>query len=310
MLDTATKPRDRELALAPSERRAAEIASVAMALPSETVGNAPIAERLGVTEDWIVERTGVRHRHVAPAGQSLADLAADAARPALASAGIDARDLDLVLVATMSHEQLTPSAAALVADAIGAGGVGAIDVGAACTGFLSGLALGAAQIESSRADSVLVVGADVLTRLIDPHDRGTAALFGDGAGAAVLTAAPSGAGIGRVVLGSDGGRGDLVRCGREEGLIRMKGHDTFKHAVGRLVEATERVLDEEDLEIADIDLFVLSPGQHPDHPGGRRAPWASRREGRRLRRTDREHVRGLDPDRPLSRRRRGATRGR
>ena len=164
----------------------AGIASVAASLPRRVVGNEEIAERVGVSADWIVERTGVQERRVAEPGERLTEYAADAGGAAIAAAGVEARDVDLVMVATMSHEYLTPNAAPLVATALGCERAGAIDVGAACTGFLSALALAAAQVESSRCETVLVIGADLLTRFTDPDDRSTAALFGDGAGAVVV----------------------------------------------------------------------------------------------------------------------------
>jgi 3-oxoacyl-[acyl-carrier-protein] synthase III len=160
------------------------------------------------------------------------------------------------LVATMSHEQITPSAAALVPSRIGASRAGAIDVGAACSGFLSALALGTGQIESGRAENVLVIGADLMSRLIDPDDRSTAALFGDGAGAVLLSAVAGAGRIGPVVLRSDGARGDLVKASRDEAILRMAGHDTFRQAVDRLSETTLEAVAASGRELIDVDLFV------------------------------------------------------
>jgi 3-oxoacyl-[acyl-carrier-protein] synthase-3 len=225
-------------------------------VPVTVVDNRPIARRLGISEDWIVERTGVRERRVAPAGEGLVSYATKAGRRAIDAAGLEASDLDLLLVATMSHEQLTPNAAPLVAAELGATRAGAIDVGAACTGFLSGLALGSGQIESGRAANALVIGADILSRLTDRDDRSTAGLFGDGAGAAVLCAAETGGRIGPVVLGADGDRGSLIQAGRAEGVIHLKGPDTFRNAVERLCEATLGALAAVDRALDQIDLFV------------------------------------------------------
>jgi 3-oxoacyl-[acyl-carrier-protein] synthase III len=202
---TTTSPRR---AIPEARPRAARIASIGMAVPAAVVGNAPIADRIGVTDDWIVKRTGIRSRHVAAAGERLSELAAVAGARALELAGIDGGDVDLVLVATTTADELLPNAAPLVANALGARRAGAIDVGAACTGFLSGLALATAQIEAARAEVVLLVGADLMTRITDPDCRHTAALFGDGAGAAVLTAGGDGEGwIGATTLatGPDAG---------------------------------------------------------------------------------------------------------
>ncbi len=244
-------------ALRAASTRSAAVGSVGVAVPETTVVNAEIAGRLGVTEEWIVARTGVRERRVAGPDAVLADYAVEAGARALAAAGADAADLDLVLVATMSHESLSPNAAPLVAARLGATRAGAMDVGAACSGFVSALVLAAAQVESGRADSVLVIGADLMTRIIDPADRGTGALFGDGAGAVLVSARHDTAGIGPAVLGADGDRHDLVTAGREEGILRMKGHDTFRQAVDRLEEATVAAAAAAGLGLDEIDVFAF-----------------------------------------------------
>jgi 3-oxoacyl-[acyl-carrier-protein] synthase-3 len=238
------------------ELRRAGIAAVGAAVPERVVANAGVARRLGLSEGWIERRTGVHSRHVAGDGERTESLAVAAGADALARAGTSAADVDLVLVATTTADELLPNAAPLVADRLGAPGAGAIDVGAACTGFLSALALATAQVEAGRACTVLVVGVDVMTRVTDPDDRATAALFGDGAGAAVVTAAAAGA-IGPVVLGADAAAGEsLIRIGHEERLIRMAGHETFRNAVDRLGESTVGVLERAGLGLADVDLFV------------------------------------------------------
>jgi 3-oxoacyl-[acyl-carrier-protein] synthase III len=239
-----------------AQPRTAALASVAMAVPEQVVANSVVAERAGVTEDWIVTRTGVRERRVAADGERLEHLATAAGRDALAAAGVDAAELDLVLVATMAADELTPNAAPLVALALGADSAGAMDVGAACTGFLSGLSLAAAQVESGRAERVLLIGADVLSRITDVTDKGTAALFADGAGACVVTPAENGGQIGPIVLRADGVGAPAIAATHEERLIRMQGHDTFKAAVARLSESTEEAVDRAGIAIDDVDLFV------------------------------------------------------
>jgi 3-oxoacyl-[acyl-carrier-protein] synthase-3 len=235
----------------------AAIASVATAVPAGLVENEPIARRIGVDSDWILKRTGIRARHVAAPEERLSDLAASAGRAALERAGVDAGELDLVLIATTTADELLPNAAPLVANAIGATRAGAIDLGAACTGFLSGLAVASGLIETGRADTVLLIGADLMTRITDPDCRQTAAVFADGAGAAVLTAADAGGRIGPVALGADGGAGArLIVVDRDEALIRMQGQDTFRHAVARMTQATREALALSELELDDIDLFV------------------------------------------------------
>ena len=155
----------------------------------------------------------------------------------------------------MSHDRLTPNLAPLVAERIGAFGAGAFDIGAACTGFLGALSMATAQVESGRADTVLVVGAERLSALTDRDDRATAALFGDGAGAAIVRPA-AGAGIGPFVLGSDGARAELVTAERGEALIRMQGQDTFREAVSRMAQATLAATSAAGLDLDEIDLFV------------------------------------------------------
>ncbi len=241
---------------APSElHRGAELAGLGVALPETIVPNAPIAARLGVQEGWIVQRTGIRERRAAAPGDRLADLATVAGARALAAADVLPSEVDLVLVATMSNDELTPGASPRVAAALGADGAGAIDLNAACNGFVSALAMGCAQVESGRAATVLVIGADLMTRLTDPDDRTTAALFGDGAGAVVLRGVADGR-IGPVVLGSDGANAELIRADREEGLMRMQGHETFRHAVERMCDVSLAAAAAAGLELADIDLFV------------------------------------------------------
>jgi 3-oxoacyl-[acyl-carrier-protein] synthase-3 len=235
--------------------RTATILGLGHHLPPEVVPNGPIAERIGVDDAWIVKRTGIRSRRRAADDERLADLATFAARKALADAGVEPYDVALVLVATMSQDELTPNTAPLVAHALGAERAGAIDVGAACTGWLSGLQLAAGQIESGRAGRVLLIGAEILTRLTDFEDRKTAALFGDGAGAVVL--GPEGDGeIGPITLAADGSLAETIFATHEDRKIRMDGHDTFQNAVRRLSEATVSAMATAGLELDDIDLFV------------------------------------------------------
>jgi 3-oxoacyl-[acyl-carrier-protein] synthase-3 len=228
-----------------------------MAVPDNVVTNATVAEGAGVTEQWIIHRTGVHERRHVREGERLRDLAVDAGRQALDQAGLDAGDVDLVLVATMAADDLTPNAAPLVALDLGAHGAGAMDVGAACTGFLAALSLAAAQVECGRCEHVLVIGADVLSRMTDKTDRGTAALFADGAGAGVVSPAVRGPGlIGHIALHADGTGGPAIIASHEERFIRMQGHDTFKAAVQRLSESTLEAVQAAGLELDDIGLFV------------------------------------------------------
>ena len=247
----------REQADAPQQRtlRPAAIAGVAMSVPARVVHNEPIAARLGIDPGWIVARTGVHERRVLSEGEDLLSLASDAAEGALADAGVEPSEIDQVLVATMSHDRLTPALAPLVADRIGALEAGALDVNAACTGFVKALAMAAAQIEAGRAEAILVIGAEWLTTLTDHDDRSTAALFGDGAGAVVVRPG-SGSGFGPFVLGSDGAQAEMVRVERDEALIRMQGHDTFREAVSRMAQASLEAAGAVGLTLGQIDLFI------------------------------------------------------
>jgi 3-oxoacyl-[acyl-carrier-protein] synthase-3 len=237
--------------------RSATLASVAMAVPDNVVTNETVAEGAGVTEKWIVHRTGVHERRYVREGERLDALATAAGRAALDEAGVEAEELDLVLVATVAPDDLLPNTAPLVARELGAHTAGAMDVGAACTGYLSALSLAAAQIECGRCDHVLVIGADVLSRFVDKTDRGTAALFADGAGASVVSPANGAGRIGHIALHADAAGADAIRAAREDQIIHMQGHDTFKAAVHRLSESTLEAVERAGLELDDIGLFVF-----------------------------------------------------
>ncbi len=237
-------------------RSGAAIASVGISVPAKIVENAAIEARLGVSEHWIQRRTGIRARHVATPEERLSEHAARAGKQALDRAGVAASELDLVLVATATADEVMPNAAPLVAYELGAERAGAFDVGAACTGFLSALAVGSAQIEAGRARRVLVVGADFMSRVTDPEDRATAAVFADGAGATVLTAIEGSGRIGPIVLGADGAGADHIVVGRSQARIRMRGHETFREAVARLTLATMQATRAAAIDLEQIDLFV------------------------------------------------------
>ncbi len=243
----------------PRTERTAALTGIGTALPASTVHSSEIATRLGVDPGWIMQRTGIRERRIAAGDETLAGLATIAGRRALAAAGVDPASVDLVLVATFTADRLLPNAAPLVADALGARGAFACDVGAACTGFLSGLALAAAQVESGRAGTALVIGADLMSRVTDRDDRKTAGLFGDGAGAAVVCSgggADRGGAIGPILLRSDARQADCIVAEHEQRLIRMRGQDTFRAAVDGLGDVTEELLAGAGLGVDEVDLFV------------------------------------------------------
>lgn len=233
------------------------ILSVASEVPAGTVTTAELAERLGVSEDWIVSRTGIRARPVAAPGERLSEFAARAGVAALNRAGVEAAEVDLVLVATLTQDELMPNAAPVVAHAVGADRAGAIDLGAACTGFLSGLSLGAAQIETGRAERVLLIGADFTTRIVDWEDKRTAPLFGDGVGAVVLGPAAGEVGaIGPIILGADGSGAPAIHIDHSDRKLRMDGPEVYRHAVARMSQATVTAVEGAGLTLKDIDLFV------------------------------------------------------
>ncbi len=236
----------------------AALLSVGASLPANVVTNDQVAERIGKSDDWIHSRTGIRERRHAGPDDRLTDHAAAAARTALQRAGVEASQLDLVIVGTLTPDEPMPSAAASVAHVLGARGVGAIDVNAACNGFLSALVLAVGQVESGRARHVLAIGADFVSRITDLSSKQTGMLFADGAGAVVVGAVAPGVGrIGPILLRSDASAPEFLRLRRDPGAkIEMEGHETFKHAVARMSEVTHEVLAAAGTTLDEIDLFV------------------------------------------------------
>jgi 3-oxoacyl-[acyl-carrier-protein] synthase-3 len=251
LLDSPDPARPRQ----PTALHTAGIVGLGAALPQRRVANPEVAERLGVSVEWIERRTGIGERRYAAPGERVSGLASSAGRMALKDASLTAADVDLVLVATLASDEITPSTAPLVAHELGTANAAAIDIGAACAGSIAALALATAMIEAGRARNVLVIGAEILTRVVDFDDRLTAPLFGDGAGAMVLSRNADGR-IGPSVLGSDGAGAHAIRATRKRGVIEMEGHDTFLMAVQRLTSSTLQVLELAELALEDIDLFV------------------------------------------------------
>jgi 3-oxoacyl-[acyl-carrier-protein] synthase-3 len=258
MLDESTLPATSTAGRrATATPRGAGILSVSTELPVGRLTSAELADRYGITEEWIVARTGIRERRRAAPEERIADYATRAGGAALRAAGIPATDLDLVIVATMTPDELTPNTAPLVAHALGAERAGAFDVGAACTAFLSGLALGAAQIESGRADNVLLIGADFITRITDYDDQRSAPLFADAAGAVLIGALDdAGGAIGPIVLGSDGSHGQTIFATHAERKLRLDGPEVYRNAVARMSEVTLEAVARAGLTLDQIDLFV------------------------------------------------------
>ena len=188
---------------------------------------------------------------------TLSDLAQEACVAALQDAGRTAADIDHIIVATFTPDRLMPGLAPKLAKLLGTNGAGAIDVNAACAGFLYGLDQTAALIESGRVNCALVVGAEALSRVTDPNDRGTAILFADGAAAVVVEGGEYEIGCSPFVLASDGEHGDLLYAERDERLLRMEGQEVYRHAVERMVEATKEALRRADMTVDDIDVLIV-----------------------------------------------------
>lgn len=238
--------------------RGAAPLSVGASLPERRVSNDEIAARIGKSDEWIRARTGICERRHARADERLTDVAAAASRAALARADVEPAELDLVVVGTLTPDERMPNAAAALAHELGALRAGAIEVNAACTGFLTALSIGAAHVETGRAECALVVGADFVSRITDHGSKQTAMLFADGAGAVVLGATPPGAGrVGPLLLRHDASSPEFLYLARTDGAtIEMDGHATFKHAVNRLAEVTQDAVAAAGLTLDEIDLFV------------------------------------------------------
>ncbi len=242
------------------------IAGLGAALPSRVVTNDDLAAALDTSDAWIRSRTGIAQRHVAAPGEATSDLAAAAGKAALADAGLGVEDVTTVLVATTTPDHRVPGTAPLVAAALGTE-VAAYDINAACSGFVTGLRTGGA-LAATGDGAVLVIGAETMTRIVDPEDRAVRVLFGDGAGAAVLTP-DAGGRLGPFDLGADGRDPSMLWC--EAGgtrrpqvpgdttadpYLRMRGGDVYRHAVTRMVASSRTVLAAAGLGPDDLDLFV------------------------------------------------------
>ena len=244
--------------LAPQRRRGmtAGIFGIGAALPDHVITNADLEQRLDTNDEWIVRRTGIRERRHLQGDETLADLATRACLLALDDAGRTGAEVDHVIVSTFTPDRVTPGLAPEVARVIGADRAAAVDLNAACAGFLYGLDQAAALVESGRASVVLVCGAEALSRVTDHDDRSTAVLFGDGAGAVVVAGGELELGVGGFVLGADGAQADLLYAERDERVLRMQGSDVYRHAVRRMTAASREALERAGRTIEDIDLFV------------------------------------------------------
>ena len=246
--------------------RRSVITGTGSALPRTVVTNADLAGRVDTTDEWIVERTGIRQRYIAEPDETTSSLATEAARRALEAAGVEASQIDLIVLATATPDQTFPAAATIVQHNLGCHGGMAFDVAAVCSGFLYAVGVADSMLRSGMASRALVIGSETFSRILDWEDRTTCVLFGDGAGAIVLEAREESGDAPRGVLATrlhaDGNHNELlyVDGGASTtgtvGKLRMRGREVFRHAVVNLAEVLREVLSEANLTTGDIDWLV------------------------------------------------------
>jgi 3-oxoacyl-[acyl-carrier-protein] synthase-3 len=241
------------------------ITGLGVHVPDRVLTNDELATLVDTSDEWIVARTGIRERRIAAPEEALTDIALPAARTALAQARVEARDVDFLVCATVTPDMMFPTASALLADELGAPAAAAYDLLAGCTGFVYALAQAYGMIAAGLAERALVVGGDVLSRILDWTDRSTLILFGDGAGAVVLERVDHGGFLG-FELGADGGGGvhlSLPGSGSRRmddaeanGYVHMNGREVFKFATRVLVSSAQALLDECEVSVEDVDVYV------------------------------------------------------
>jgi len=249
----------------------AVIKSVGMSVPDTILSNADLEKMVETSNEWIIQRTGIEERRMCGPHESASSLASAAGKEALEKAGLSPLELQLVICGTVTGDMLFPSTACIVQNAIGAKKAGALDVGAACAGFIYSLDVAAAMIESGHVKNALVVGVDALTRLVDWTDRSTCVLFGDGAGAVVMEAQEGGErGLLKTVLAADGSGAKYInlevggtlhpacdpKSDKFKKTVFMAGAEVYRFAVIAMGDACCRVLEQAGMEPGDIDLFV------------------------------------------------------
>jgi 3-oxoacyl-[acyl-carrier-protein] synthase-3 len=231
--------------------------------PERVITNDELAQMVDTSDEWIVERTGIRERRIAADSEALSDLSLPAARQALEQAGSDGTDIDLLIVATVTPDMMFPSTSAILADQLGATEAAAYDLSAGCTGFMYALAQAYGMVAAGLSRRALVVGGDVLSRILDWSDRSTVVLFGDGAGAVVLERSED-AGFLAFELGADGGGGEHLwlpgsgsrKFEEPDKFVKMNGREVFKFATRVLVQSGEAVLAQCGSSIDDVDVYI------------------------------------------------------
>jgi 3-oxoacyl-[acyl-carrier-protein] synthase-3 len=252
-----------------SNGRPISITGLGCYVPDRVLTNDELSQMVDTSDEWIMERTGIRERRIAAPEQALSDLCLPAARDAMEQAGVQAADVDLLIVATVTPDMFFPSTGAIIADKLGARDAAAYDLSAGCTGFMYALAQAHGMVSAGFSTCALVIGGDVLSKIMNWQDRGTCVLFGDGAGAVVIEPVKDGGFIG-FELGADGGGGvhlympaggsrlpttpDTVAAG--EHFVFMNGREVFKFATRVLVSSAEKLLDECDTSMDEVDVYV------------------------------------------------------
>ena len=240
----------------------ARIVGTGSALPIRRVSNVELADQVDTSDEWIIARTGIRFRHIAGDDETTATLATDASRKALGAAGMNAGEIDLIIVATATPDQTFPASATKVQAALGINDCIAFDLAAVCSGFLYALSVADSMIVSGGARTALVIGSETFSRILDWEDRTTCVLFGDGAGAVVLRGEVGEAGILASALHADGRHNGLLYVDGGPsttgtvGKVRMKGSEVFRHAVTNLASVMGEVLAKLGLSATDIDWVV------------------------------------------------------
>jgi 3-oxoacyl-[acyl-carrier-protein] synthase-3 len=251
-------------------KRTVSIIGTGSYLPEKVLSNAELEKLVETSDDWIISRTGIKERRIAAEGEHTSDLAAKAAQQALENAGITAEEIDLILVATVTPDMFFPSTACFVQAKIGAKNAACFDVSAACSGFLYAIEIAQQFITSHTYDTILVIGADKLSSIIDWTDRNTCVLFGDGAGAAVLRHRGGGHGVISTFMASDGGLSDILyipgggsrfpitkeNADSRLNCIKMNGKETYKQAINSMLDATNKVLAEANLDPEDLACVI------------------------------------------------------
>ncbi|NNC72421.1 MAG: ketoacyl-ACP synthase III [Sphingomonadaceae bacterium] len=240
----------------------AVIAGSGSALPKRRVSNEQLAETVDTSDEWIVERTGIKFRHIADDNETTASLGTEAARSALAAAGIDAGEIDLIVLATSTPNQTFPASATIIQTNLGIGDCTAFDVQAVCSGFLYALSVADNMLRGGAAKTALVIGSETFSRILDWEDRGTCVLFGDGAGAVVLKAEEGDSGVLASKLHADGRHNQLLYVDGGPsttgtvGKLRMRGREVFRHAVVNLVAVMNEALEAAGLTSDDVDWVI------------------------------------------------------